>query len=140
MAQQTSDILAATCNTAEFVLNRPLPQGAPVGFMNAYIYVTYLSMTNTNLSTVCMFVGHSLYTVPEYQKMVDTSIQIVIDTQIKTIRKGIKMTKKMDLAMENKDYFTSYIGYFQGVMADKYDLRIIMPFSMAAQLPQTIAI
>lgn len=137
-SSQSSNILPSTCNAAEFVLNRPLHNGAPLGFMNGYIYQVCVVMANTPHAVMCLFIHNQLFSGEQIDAMVKESIEIIVKTRIHDVRKHAKISADCDIAAMNKDYFPGYMGVFEAIMADKFDFRILKPLSTTALIPETI--
>lgn len=104
------------------------------------IYFLKIAMGDTGYSGFAQFVHDQQFTEDEFRKIVEEATQITNEVRIAKRRAQMEKNRVpiTNPFQTNEEYFQTDIQFFEGVMCDKWDFRILVTSGHQTTLEPTI--
>ena len=118
----------------------PVPLSGVAEINGKGIYFLKIAMGDTGYSGFAMFVHDTQFTAAEFKKMVDEAVQIINSVRIKRRREQLEKNRVVitNAVETNETYFQTDVQFFEAVMCDKWDFRILVTSGLETAIEATI--
>jgi hypothetical protein len=118
----------------------PVPLSGVAEINGKGIYFLKIAMGDTGYSGFSQFVHETRFTAEEFKAMVDEAVAITNTIRIKRRREQLERNRVpiTNPVETNESYFATDIQFFEGVMCDKWDFRILVTSGLETAIEATI--
>lgn len=129
-------------NVAGFVLDLPVHEPVPLGLNNCFVYCIQVGLRGSALNSLVFLIHREKFTEEQLRDMADRAAAKVLEVRIVPRRSGLRLkdTSKEHLEKINNDYFQTDMQFFEAVMADSFDFRVLKVGYAKTHLPTNIEV